>query len=308
MYLFDCRLGLPIPGPAGQGVATLAQVAADDALLRQLDVDEMHPYPVRAEQLQKVVAYVEGSPPALSKRMALVESRLTGKRRMALTSQASTIAERVKKLPQVGEVRLWTHPFEVVAALSKASDRQAEALSREMYMFQAIPSLLTARALYFKGAYDGENGAKRHLLNARPSNRTIENWKMPAEMAKKIKPEARPQLETMQAATMVRGKQCATYWLALIMFEQQDYAGAIEYLERFILKDDPRSRWATPARYLLARCYEAQGDRQRAIELYESDPKSPQADGNRLRARRLKAEVASAGQTAGSSSSVETTP
>jgi tetratricopeptide (TPR) repeat protein len=131
---------------------------------------------------------------------------------------------------------------------------------------------------------------------------------MPDEMAKKIKPEARPQLETMQAATMVRGKQCATYWLALIMFEQQDYPGAIEYLERFILKDDPRSRWTTPARYLLARCYEAQGDRDRAIELYESDLKSPQADGNRLRARWLKAEVAAADQSASSPTADETKP
>ncbi len=34
LYLFDPRLGLPIPGPSGQGVATLAQVAADDSLLR----------------------------------------------------------------------------------------------------------------------------------------------------------------------------------------------------------------------------------------------------------------------------------
>jgi tetratricopeptide (TPR) repeat protein len=297
MFLFDCRLGLPIPGPAGQGVATLAQVAADDTLLRRLDIDEAHRYPVRAEELKQLVAFVEGSPQSLSRRMALVESRLTGKRRLLLSSPASAQAERAKKVPLVSDARLWPHPFETVAALAKASERQSEAASREMYMFQAIPSLFTARAMYFKGAYDGENGAKRHLLNARPSNKTIENWKMPAEMAKKVKPETRPQLETMQAATMVRGKQSATYWLALIMFEQQDYPGAIEYLERFILKDDPKSRWATSARYLLARSYEAQGDRDRAIALYQSDRKSPQADGNQLRARWLKASEVAAADT-----------
>ncbi len=65
LYLFDCRLGLPIPGPEGKGVATLAQVVADPELLRRLDLDEAHSYPVTADDLQHVVAFVEGSPRSL---------------------------------------------------------------------------------------------------------------------------------------------------------------------------------------------------------------------------------------------------
>src|SRR5262249_43049170 len=57
LCLFDCQLGLPIAGPEGRPVATLAEVVADDALLRRLDVDSDHPYPVRSEQLNRVVAY-----------------------------------------------------------------------------------------------------------------------------------------------------------------------------------------------------------------------------------------------------------
>ncbi len=33
LYLFDTRLGLPIPGPGGEGVATLDQVQQDDDAL-----------------------------------------------------------------------------------------------------------------------------------------------------------------------------------------------------------------------------------------------------------------------------------
>ena len=38
LYLFDVRLGLPIAGLGGEGVATLRQVREDESLLRQLDL------------------------------------------------------------------------------------------------------------------------------------------------------------------------------------------------------------------------------------------------------------------------------
>ena len=37
-YLFDCRIGLPIPGPNGQGVATLNQVLADPEILERMNL------------------------------------------------------------------------------------------------------------------------------------------------------------------------------------------------------------------------------------------------------------------------------
>ena len=113
LYLFDCRLGLPIPGPTPGSIATLAQLTADPQLLRNLDLDAEHPYPVTAEDLQHVVAFVEGSPASLSYRMALVESRLAGKHKMALTSPGTKLAQRIQKLPGIQDVRLWKLPFDV---------------------------------------------------------------------------------------------------------------------------------------------------------------------------------------------------
>jgi hypothetical protein len=146
LYLFDCRLGLPIAGPDGKGVATLAQVVADPGLLRHLDWDEAHPYPVTADDLGHVVAFVEGSPRSLSRRMALVESRLTGKRKIVLTSPGTALAERVKALPHVGGVSLWTWPFEIALWQSKLDDAALKAASREMYLFQALPTVVYGRS------------------------------------------------------------------------------------------------------------------------------------------------------------------
>ncbi len=88
VYLFDPLLGLPIPAPQGVSLAadgqlavqpaTLAQVAADDQLLRRLDADATHAYGVKASQLARVTAMFEASPPYLARRMTMLESQLTG--------------------------------------------------------------------------------------------------------------------------------------------------------------------------------------------------------------------------------------
>jgi hypothetical protein len=312
LYLFDCRLGLPIPGPGGKGVATLADVVADPALLRRLDLDAEHPYPVASEDLARVVAYVEGSPIDLSRRMALVESRLTGKHKMALTSPGSALAERVRKIPHVSDVRLWPMPFEIALWKSKLDDAAIKAANREMYPFQALPTvvvgrsgeliadgrgqpmfqpqptLLTARTMYFKGEFEGDKGAKVFYLKARPNDTTIDKFRLPDEVAKQVRQEDLSRIEASQVLVLRRAKQAASFWLGLVHFEQQNYPEAIDFFENRTLKGNPDGLWSAAARYNLGRSYEAIGQTDKAIALYESDKRSPQSAGNQLRARWLK--------------------
>ena len=63
------------------------------------------------------------------------------------------------------------------------------------------------------------------------------------------------------------------------------------------LQAAPDGPWAATAQYNLGRAYEANGQLQKAIEMYEDDD-SPQRHGNLLRARRLKRQLA-APQAAG---------
>jgi tetratricopeptide (TPR) repeat protein len=288
LYLFDCQLGLPVPGPTPGSVATLAQVVADDTLLRRLDLAKDHRYPVTADDLKHVVAYVEGSPAGLSHRMALVESRLTGKHKMKLTSPGSSLAERVEKLPHVAEVKLWPVPFEVaLAKAGRSAEEQREAL-REMVIYQAMPVLRRGRASHFKGEYEGEQGAKALYLNARPPEKYLEDYKLPKEIAERFPPETHARVEAGQILMMRAGKQNASYWIGLIFFEQGDYPNAIDFLDKRTLAAPHKSPWTTAATYNLARTYEADGQLDKAIELYESDKSGPQSHGNRLRARWLK--------------------
>jgi len=78
--------------------------------------------------------------------------------------------------------------------------------------------------------------------------------------------------------------------LGLIAFEEKNYPVAIDYFSRRTLEATPDGPWTDGAHYNLGRTYEANGQLAEAIDLYQSD-RSPQKHGNRLRARRLKAQA-----------------
>ncbi len=76
VYLFDPRLGLPLPGPKGQGVATLAQVRKQPDVLAQLNLDEKHRYDVTGEQAKNAHALLVCPLSSLSPRMRHLQEKL----------------------------------------------------------------------------------------------------------------------------------------------------------------------------------------------------------------------------------------
>jgi hypothetical protein len=184
VYLFDPSLGLPIPGPHGvtRGStgelliqpATLAQAAADDGLLRRLDADPAHPYPVKASDLQHVSVLLAASPTCLARRMRLVESHLAGVNKMVLTVAPSAQAEHWKaaKLPGA---QLWLQPFETIEVRSHLDAKALQACLLAMLPFYGDRSapLLKGRMLHLKGKLVGADGAIHYYLTARPSNQDL---------------------------------------------------------------------------------------------------------------------------------------
>ena len=132
LYLFDPRIGLPIPAENGirtdpkTGLsihpATLDEVARKPELLRSLDLDKNIPYPVNAKSLKDITALLEASPTYLSARMDFLGSQLVGDDRMVLTAIPSALAEQLKKHPEIKSVALWEHPYRVVAAVANPTE------------------------------------------------------------------------------------------------------------------------------------------------------------------------------------------
>jgi hypothetical protein len=87
VYLFDPTLGWPIPSPDDKGTsatvqkpATLAQVVADDKLLRKLDISPEKKYPLRASDLKSVQIEIITESRYSEPRIKRIESFLAGNR------------------------------------------------------------------------------------------------------------------------------------------------------------------------------------------------------------------------------------
>ena len=282
LYLFDPALGLPIPGPGGQGVATLRQVADDDGLLRHMDLDAEHPYSLKSSDFQQVVALVEASPIYLARRTRLVESALAGKQQLAISVQPSKLAERMKTAAHVQEVRLWPLPYERFRRRVDPDLATLRAWESAMQPFQQpTPILRKARVRHLLGKNTGTEGAIAMYQHARPSQR-----EMQAMLDDPRVQQNRAQVVAL-VALLTTSKEDASYWLGLVAFERGDYDTAIDYFQKRTLDASPKGPWTAGARYNLGRSYEAQGKSAEAVRQYEAG-QSPQRPGNLLRARWLK--------------------
>jgi hypothetical protein len=94
VYLFDTRLGLPLPGPDGKGIATLADVRTQPDLLRALTVDEKHPYDVTPEQAKRAEVHVVCSLSALSPRMQFLQQELAATDRVSLAVKPEELLKK----------------------------------------------------------------------------------------------------------------------------------------------------------------------------------------------------------------------
>jgi hypothetical protein len=79
VYLFDTRLGMPLPGPDGKGVATLAGVRTNKNVFDQFAIDsgdERHRYDMTPEQVGRAEVLLTWPMSALAPRMVYLENLL----------------------------------------------------------------------------------------------------------------------------------------------------------------------------------------------------------------------------------------
>lgn len=307
--LFDPALGLPIPAPGplrrGEGgaldvvPARLAQLAADPALLARLDDGPEHPYSVKPEQLKGAVALVEASPEALSRRMKLIESRLSGKQKVALTAEPTAASERWRKARGLADAGMWLYPFETRARMHEFPAEVANYRQWLMEPFLAAPAagLWKGRLLHLRGVFGGDNGATACYQLARPSNTDLEEagsalaqhyFKKgmeanPDRSADEARQDAENRAGT-HAMLIFRAKYDASYWLGLIAYERGNWASATDYLSQRTLKAVPDGLWSAGARYNLARTEEASGRAQEAVKRYRANAKQDADVGQAVRA------------------------
>jgi hypothetical protein len=263
LYLFDTRLGLPIPGPGGAGVATLAQVQQDDAVLRQLDLENA-PYRLNSDSFKNVTAAVVASPFELSRRARQLESKLTGDRHLMLSVAPSQIAERLKSIPTLAGVELWDVPFRTLRDQLSLDETQRTLEALAFEPLAKRPYLWKARMLHFQG---------RRQHDAKAKDEGIDDHRDSAKLY--MHPSVRPtdeKIASISSADQRRvdtiAKQAATLWIGNLLFDEKKFDVAESWLRRAAAGSES-SPWASSTRYNLARSLVSQNKFDEAVKLLE---------------------------------------
>lgn len=151
LHLFDPRLGLPVPGPGGEGVATLAQVQSQPEILRALDGENGLRYDLNADQIKKAAVYLGYPLSALAPRLRWLQSQLVGEESLVLAVDAAAQLQKFQSALPTTPIRAWgaggdpNTPLRALRAYllpeEGGTDKgQAQALTlRELVPWQALP-------------------------------------------------------------------------------------------------------------------------------------------------------------------------
>ena len=112
VYLFDPRLGLPLPGENGKGVATLSAVCQKPALLEQLNGGADAKYDVNAEQARTAELHLVCSLSEMAPRMKHLEEKVLPPLRIHLARDPEADLKRLEDVARKTEgakpaVKVW---------------------------------------------------------------------------------------------------------------------------------------------------------------------------------------------------------
>jgi hypothetical protein len=153
-YLFDARLGLPIPKADGKGIATIEEAATDPIVLKALDLPGFVNYQTSAADLSagKLSILIDSTLGRMTPRMRELQKNLTGKNRMILFRDPAEQALAFKTAlgDRFERTTLWPMPLEVDYLLFN-DPSFVEATQFPMQIFDSHLPLLPARMGQLRG-------------------------------------------------------------------------------------------------------------------------------------------------------------
>lgn len=152
IYLFDTRLGLPLPGAEPGTIATLSQLRSQPDLLGKMTVDAKHPYDVKPEHIQNVEIHLASPLSALSTRMRFLEGLLAGSKNNQVDLAVDFLARTNKFKEVVGQsgvtLRSWPQAAQaqsVTRLLRSFLPAEEGGIDRlQLVPLQAFPGFTTA--------------------------------------------------------------------------------------------------------------------------------------------------------------------
>lgn len=173
-HVFDARIGMPVPGPGGEGVATIEQAATDPAILAALELPG-RPYSTTQADLAagKLTVWIDSTLGQLSPRMRQLQLNLAGRDRMVLFRDPAEQDAAWKQAlgDRLGKTDLWPMPVRIEDLLFTDPNFNRSTQFAGFYFNAALP-LLPARLAQLRGelkesveSYAGFRFAQNPLAN-----------------------------------------------------------------------------------------------------------------------------------------------
>jgi tetratricopeptide (TPR) repeat protein len=278
--LFDPAMGLPIPAaaddsaPLPQQPATLAEVIANDALLRQFDIPEGNAYPWTSELLKTAAVCFVTNAIAASPKMQSLELALPAEYSarlydglVAIEGERLPLDQRIIAAGSEGpwqpeQVQAWQFPEQRSAAFFAAGGEQAPALQRDMRILRG------PRVIRRETGADG-NPILIDVDSPQPL-RAVRVMHIRGEL-----PDALAAYGSIRSAPQELGelnvyaREEAVYWIGICQYELQRYDAAVSTFV-LSLRDYPGGSWTQSALSFLALSEMQRGNREAALNALET--------------------------------------
>lgn len=315
IYLFDTRLGLPIPGTAPGRIATLTEVREKPELLAGLDLKleestrEDSKYWVKASDLDSVNALISVSPESVSRRMSILQNRLIGDYQIPIYDNPKAMLKKFSGIsgvtPVIWDIEFQTHQFRHALRNAIAqSTFDDQVMSKVLWYYtdegyvDRFAPYRSARDLFVLGRFDSDlNSNKLNAIesfyNLIYSDKRIDNLSLDRGLLGRLgilqeKGQSASEFQSrlrdvQQQMRLVR--RDAGVFLSQSHFDNGNASAAANWLERMRDRDDTE-RWMPTIEYVLGRAVEARREYDEAIKLYQRSS-AAQFHGNLIRARLL---------------------
>ena len=319
-YLFDPRMGLPIPGEDSTNIATLSDVLAKPELLSKLNLSVKESladdtkYWVTESDLENVVGLVYWSPVSASERVATLEYSLAQDQRLLMVQRADETIAKLPKLENIEykpwDISLKTAQFRkiIAASMPKAvtDDAMAEKLrwyfGEEGYIM-LFTNYRTSRARFIKGKFErplefrplGFRDAIESFAMLMYEDEIIDSLESDSDLQSMIGIR-RSGVTPAELANDIASRQSQMRLVrrdaGLFMCQSHFDNGSISTTANWVpklLEEFDVERWEGALKYLNARALEARHQYDEAIEQLKDE--GPQQHGNLIRARLLKEQI-----------------
>jgi hypothetical protein len=276
VYLFDMRLGLPIPSKQDDGKsvtvrtpASLSEVLQSDEGFRKLDIDAKKSYPLKSNDLRTLHVELIGNGGFWFPKMKRLQMSMTGESVLIYDGLEdgengdglfSRIAKQGNGRWKRSDISFWSYPEKSLQNSAILGGIQRQKL-RELHRPFDAPVEMSTNPQTNRGALNPKTGQllpTRRQLKARIDHIMgrfdtviLRYQQLRLDLDVRADSPVLPVIHQVHG----RAQEDAFFWTGICQIEQGEFSTAAETLLRYRRRYGPRGVWTNHAIYLLALSY-----------------------------------------------------